>query len=267
LCGIIAAVLIVLVWSALTWVGLDVYYALLLWMCSIGLLASVPFVLAVRARRPQRMPWWLVAALAAALGWIASNVYAYLETKQIDARREELLREGALADFWQVADPSITLSWGWIVGLVYLVICLGPYWLFPANMNGRASRPFIGLLTVAVALAIFATFPPWTTVDLRVPFEFVVLYAAFLVCAGLSHQVLRIFRLNAAWHPFVVMFLVALLLRLAFRSWVLFEIERGAIPRPDLFLQIRESAEWAALFGGLFTAFWWIAIRTRQTHV
>jgi hypothetical protein len=231
------------------------YYALLLWICSIGSLASVPLVLAAHARRPQRMPWWLVVALAAALGWIASNAYVYLERWEIEAERNELSRQHPyiFVDFFVVALPSFTIPWGWTVGLVYLVICLSLYSLFRPDVNTAASRPFIGLLISAVALAIFTAVPPWTSRAPLRPYDFVVLYAFFLACAGLSHQLLRIFRLAASWSPFVVMFIVALTLHLALRY----------AERPDAPLQIRPSAEWAALLGGLFTAFWWIAIRTR----
>jgi hypothetical protein len=68
-------------------------------------------------------------------------------------------------------------------------------------------------------------------------------------------------RLEAAWWPFVVMFLVVFLLRLV--PWALLEI--GAIVGPGRPLQIQRPVEWAALFGSLFTAFWWIAIRRRQS--
>jgi hypothetical protein len=31
---------------------------------------------------------------------------------------------------------------------------------------------------------------------------------------------------------------------------------------PSLFPRVQQAADWAALFGGLFSAFWWIAIRS-----
>ena len=179
------------------------YYTLLLWICSIGFFASVPLVLALRARRPRHLPWWLVGGLAAALGWIASNAYAALETQQITAWRNADSREGMIAEYWQVTDPSVTLPWGWIVGLVYLLVCLGLYRLFRESRNRAVSRPLIALLTMAVALAIFSRIPPWIPIEVDVPFDFVFLYTTFLICAGPSLQLLRLFRSPASWHLLV----------------------------------------------------------------
>src|SRR5271155_4092018 len=100
---------------------MDSFYTPLLWACTIAFLASAPLCLALRARRPQQVPWWLVVVLAAALGWISSHVYACLETEQIQAWRTDLLQEGTLADFFSFAPPSFTLYWGWAFGLAYLV--------------------------------------------------------------------------------------------------------------------------------------------------
>lgn len=250
--------------AALGWIGSNVYvnfpyeyYGMLLWVCSINFLAAVPLVLAARARRPQWMPWWLVVALAAALGWIASNSYGYLESCQIRARQAELARQGVLADFYVVAHPAFTLKWGWAVGLVYLISCLTLYPLFRPNVNTAVSRPFIGLLVSAVGLVIFTAVPPWRRSDPLEPFGFVVLYAFFLTCAGLSDRLVRIFRTAAVWVPFVGMFMVSLSLGLGLRY----------AERPDQPLQIRPSTEWAALLGGVFTAFWWIAIRNRPSKL
>jgi hypothetical protein len=247
--------------SALGWISANAYvnfpyeyYGILLWVCSISFLAAVPLVLAARAGRPQRMPWWLVVALAAAVGWMASNSYVHLEQWQISAKQAELARRGILADFFVVADPAFTLRWGWALGLMYLIICLGLYPIFRLCADAAASRPFIGLLASAVALAIFSAVPPWRRTDPLEPFGFVVLFAFFLTCAGLSHQLLRIFRATVSWVPFVAMFIVSLSLGLALRY----------AERPDLPLQIRPATEWAALLGALFTAFWWIAIRKRS---
>lgn len=113
------------------------------------------------------------------------------------------------------------------------------------------------LTSAPLALVLHARRPrriPWLP---AVPFEFAALYASFLFCAGLSHHVLRFFRLEAAWCPFVVMFVIKFLLYLV--PWALIEI--GALVGPDLPPQIPESAEWAALFGALFTAFWWIVMK------
>jgi hypothetical protein len=200
------------------------------------------------------MPWWLVVVLAAALGWIASNSYVYLEQWQIGAKQDELARQGILADFFVVADPVFTLRWGWAVGLIYLLICLSLYPIFRPRADAAASRPFTGLLASAMALAVFSAVPPWRRSDPLEPFGFVVLYAFFLTCTGLSHHLLRIFRVTVSWVPFFAMFIVSLPLGLALRY----------AERPDLPLQIRPATEWAALLGALFTAFWWITIRKRS---
>ena len=68
---------------------------------------------------------------------------------------------------------------------------------------------------------------------------------------------LRLLRLEAAWWPFVVMFVINFLLRQV--HWALRTV--GLTVGPDEPLEIQEPAEWAALFGALFTALWWIAIR------
>lgn len=129
--------------------------------------------------------------------------------------------------------------------------------LFRENMNSRPFRPFVALVTTLVALAVFSVIPPWAHFELNFPFVFAALYAAFLFCAGLSHRVLRLLRLEAAWWPFVVMFVINFLLRQV--HWALRAV--GVTVGPDEPLEIQEPAEWAALFGALFTALWWIAIR------
>jgi hypothetical protein len=239
-----------------------VHSTLLLWICSIGFLASVPLVLAWRTRRPRLLPWWLVVIFAAALGWIASNAYAVVETREIAAWREADSHEGMIAEYWQVANSADTLPWGWIVGLLYLIVCLGLYRLFRESVNRGASRPLIALSTVAVALAVTSRIPPWIPVEVDVPFDFVFLYTAFLICVGPSLQLLRLFRSQAAWQPFVVMFLVTLLFQVAFRFWALWQTERALMTWASLFPRVQQAADWAALFGGLFSAFWWIAIRS-----
>jgi len=55
------------------------------------------------------------------------------------------------------------------------------------------------------------------------------------------------------------MFIVAFALDLALESLA---VALQYAIRTDMSLQIRESAEWAVLLGAVFTAFWWIAIRT-----
>jgi hypothetical protein len=76
-----------------------------------------------------------------------------------------------------------------------------------------------------------------------------------------SHRILRAFQLQAIGWAFLVMFLVALLMRsslgLAFDA-----LARVVIIWPFVSRGIW-NVEWAVLFAALFTAFWWIAIRAR----
>jgi hypothetical protein len=224
-------------------------YSILLWSCSIAFLASIPILLAIRARRPQRMPWWLVIVLSAAVGWLASNCYMLLENWQNEAERDDLFEQGTLADFSYVTNPSQTIPWGWIVGLIYLAVCSGLSGLFRTSTNPRVSRPVIGLLTAGIALATFACIPPWNF-GFYVPFTFVLFYAWFILCAGLSYQALRKFHLEKPWYPFVVMFCVTILIFAGLLS-----LSR------DTHAFIAKAANWAALYGAMFTALWWIAIR------
>jgi len=141
-------------------------YGVLLLLCVVAFLASVPMLRVTRARRPRQMSWWLVFVLAAAFGWIASNGFGYLDAKGIEAAREGEFGQGHLAEYWAPAPLSLTLPWGWIVGLVYLFVCLAPYPIFLANEGGSTSRLFKGFAVVAVALFIAACLPPWADTDL-----------------------------------------------------------------------------------------------------
>jgi hypothetical protein len=109
-------------------------YDILVWLCGLAFLTGVPLILMLRASRPQRMPWWLVVALSAALYWTIRNTWAYLETRAIQESLEELHRQHpyAFADGWRVTNPPRELRWGWAFGLGYLALCLGPYWLLRA---------------------------------------------------------------------------------------------------------------------------------------
>jgi hypothetical protein len=226
-------------------------YSILLWICSIVFLASIPILLAIRARRPQRMPWWLVIALSATGGWLASNCYMLLENWQIEAERDELSEQFILADFFVATRPSETLPWGWIAGLIYLCVCSGLSGLFRTSTNPRVSRPVIGLLAAGIALAIFTFIPPWNSFTFYVPFTFVLFYAWFILCAGLSYQALRKFHLEKPWYPFVVMFCVTTLIFVGL----------GFVGPLDTHAFIAKAINWATLYGAMFTALWWIAIR------
>jgi hypothetical protein len=100
----------------------------------------------------------------------------------------------------------------------------------------------------------------------------------FLAASGLSHVVLRFFRLGAAWHYLVATFLVAFALDFGWRLWNLKDyrelfyvrtqvIEHGALTSAGLNLQLWETAELAALLAGILAIFWVIAIRPARVHV
>jgi hypothetical protein len=243
--------------------ALVICYGVLLFLCLVALLASVPILLVARARRPRQMSWWLVVVLSAASGWIASNGFAYLDAKAIEAAREEALRHGYLAHYWAPAPLSLTLPWGWIIGVVYLLVCLAPYPMFLANEGHSASRLFKGLAIVAAGLLVAAWLPPWADTDLLRAglLGYFCALVLFVLCAGVSERVLRAFHLHAPGWAFLVMFSASLLIRLALRA-ASDALDRVVMIWPFVSRSIW-YVEWAALFGGLFTAFWWIAIRRR----
>jgi hypothetical protein len=92
-------------------------------VCVALFLVSAPLLLASRALRPKLMSWWFVLALSAGLGWIllmlANSFYrsAFYEENPM-----------ALVTWW---DP--TPRWGWLGGLLYLTLWLGPYWVIIAR--------------------------------------------------------------------------------------------------------------------------------------
>jgi hypothetical protein len=233
---------------------MSTFYEACLWICSVAFMASVPLLLTVRAKQPWRLPWWAVFILAAIVGWIYFNTYAYLEYQKNEAIRDEYNREHnayALIDFFVAAPPSIALRWGWFTGVAYLGICLGMYGLFRGGPIAGVSRPVMGFLGAAVVLAAFLNCPPWSDFLTLPPFDFVAAYSYFLVCAGVSYHLLRVLRWEKAGYAFAVMFMVDFLILCtvdSLHSWTV---------KPS------KMAAWAAMFGAVFTLLWWIAIRRR----
>jgi hypothetical protein len=81
-------------------------------------LALAPLLLVSRALRPKLMPWWLVLALSAGFGWILLILHARFDLKDfLDTH-----------PFTFVTTYDPTPRWGWLSGLVYLLLWLGPYW-------------------------------------------------------------------------------------------------------------------------------------------
>jgi hypothetical protein len=98
-------------------------------VCVGSFLASAPLLLIVRAIRPTMAPWWLVTALSACLTWILLILADHFS--QADFYEQHPM---AFADGVEGRAPY----WGWLLGLLYLALWLGPYWLFvvrPRRMN------------------------------------------------------------------------------------------------------------------------------------
>ena len=129
-----------------------VIYGALRVVVRVAFMVGVPLMLAVRAVRPRQMPWWLILLLAAASGVLGTSVGAYLGNKGVEAWIEEQsLPQGPwdnedhprpFVDPWPPYFP-VPFAWGCLVGIGYLVILLGPWWLFRRFIRGRcgASGP------------------------------------------------------------------------------------------------------------------------------
>jgi hypothetical protein len=243
--------------------ALFICFGLLQFIWVTAFFASVPILLATHTRRPRQMPWWLVSILAATSGWVVSNGFAYLEAMSIHAESEAAFRQGYIAHYWMWAPPSLTLPWGWIVGLVYLLACLTAYPLFLTGERGLTARPLQGLTIVAVGLFVATCVPPWAATDLfRAGLVgYSCAFLLFMFCAGVSTGILRALRLHAPWWPFIVMFSATMIVRLALG--VAFDALDHVVMMWPFASQDTWYVEWAALFAGLFTALWWIAIRAR----
>jgi hypothetical protein len=132
-------------------------------------LLGVPFVLAVSAFRPRRMPWWLAVLLAAVLGWLGLTVGAYLGNKGVEAWIEEqALPKGPwghedhsrpFVDPWPPYFP-VPFWWGCIVGIGYLMLLFGPWRLSRVVIRRARMDPLflmrlrLGILSACLGLAI-----------------------------------------------------------------------------------------------------------------
>lgn len=249
--------------SAAHFHALGVFVEVLLFFWLAAALASVPTLLAKRAHRPLQMPWWLVVVLSAALGWIASNGTAFLLVMGVEAARQEELSLGRFAHYWLPLSPSLTLPWGWVLGLAYLSVCLAAYPMFFAKERRSVSRLFKGLAIVAAGFFIATWLPPWADTDLLRAGLLGYFYALvlFVLCAGVSDRILHAFQLRNPGWAFLVMFLASLLIPLALRA------ASDALDRVGRLWPFVPTStwhfEWATLFAALFTAFWWVSIRAR----
>lgn len=101
-------------------------------LCVAIYLGTAPLLLAVRALRPKLMPWWLVVALSAGFGWLLSILSAYFSLRYFYDTHP-----WSLVTTW---DPS--RRWGWLSGLIYLSLWLGPESkVFYKTLSGKASFP------------------------------------------------------------------------------------------------------------------------------
>lgn len=237
---------------------LMICYAVLGLLSLMALLAAVPILLAKRASRPQQMPWWLVVVLSAASGWLASNGFAYFSAREL-----ELQMRQSLGTYWVPAPLSLTLPFGWIVGIVYLLVCLAAYPMFLLNEGRSASRLIKGALIVASGVFVAAWVPPWADTDLLLAgwLGYFFTLVLFVLCAGACYRVLRAFQLQGVGWAFLVMFLVSLLIRSSLG--MAFDALAGVVMIWPFVSRGIWNVEWAVLFAALFTAFWWIAIRAR----
>ena len=103
--------------------------------CIALFVAGAPLLLALRFAKPRRMPWWLLVVLAAALGWVLSNLALHFYYEHLD----DLIAESGglggaskeLIDEWQSdgAKRVFAYLFGWAYGLLYLIPWLGVYLL------------------------------------------------------------------------------------------------------------------------------------------
>ena len=119
----------------------------LYYVASVGLFLATPVaLLIVRIIKPSRMPWWLIVLLAAALGWVWSNLAVNFYYRHLD---DLLAAAGGvehapqeLVDRWQNdgAKLAFALLFGWLYGLLYLGPWVVAYSLFHAARRAAASR-------------------------------------------------------------------------------------------------------------------------------
>jgi hypothetical protein len=154
-------------------------YLTLRFLCVALFWASVPMLLAYRARRSD-VPWVFVIVSATALGWMLSNASVFFQHAAID---EERLEELACFSTPQDENKSVTVvnqngmtetvvenpcgigEWisdrykplaGLIYGPLYLLCCALPYWLIVIRRPPPRVTRQIALLAVAVLSIVWA---------------------------------------------------------------------------------------------------------------
>lgn len=138
-------------------------------VCVVIFWVGVPLLLAARVRRPS-LSWWLVIALATALGWLTVNGAIYGQHRAVAAQIEQnrinaqnTLNEAHAAVFngremivdnpYPLVDYFV-LSYRPLEGLayggLYLLACALPYWLIAVRRRITCARTSFAFIAVGV---------------------------------------------------------------------------------------------------------------------
>ena len=150
-------------------------------------------------------------------------------------------------------------------------------------MNNGHVRVAVGMLFSPLVLAVVWTIPylEHSAFEKWAVLNTVFAYVTFTVAAAISHFVLKVLRLSAAWQYCLVMFFVALLANLALGFYGLQGyselyhsktqvVQNGSITGAGYILEITNAVQGAALLSAVFLLFWFISIGRRtsgDTHV
>ena len=142
------------------------------------------------------------------------------------------------------------------------------------GMNTRYIRIAVGMAVAPLVLAVIWTIPYWghSAFDKWVVINTVLAYATFTVLAAISHVVLRVLRLRAAWQYCLVMFAVAFVVYAVFafisvngyRELYYSQtqvVKDGSLTNAGALLQITDSLQGAAILSAVFFVFWLVAVR------
>jgi len=141
-------------------------------------------------------------------------------------------------------------------------------------MNINHLRIIAGLVLTPIAMAIVWSIPFYDHSALKqwVLINILSAYGAFLFFAAISHLILRVLNLKAAWQYCLVMFCVALPIDIGFSIYSIQGysslyysqtqvVEHGNITASGYMLQVTESLKSSAFLTLAFLLFWFIAVR------
>ena len=141
-------------------------------------------------------------------------------------------------------------------------------------MNTRYIRIAVGMLIAPLVLAVIWTIPyrDHSAFDKWVVINTVFAYVTFTALAAVSHVVLWVLRLRAAWQYCLVMFGVAFVVYavFAFISVNGYQelyysqtqvVKDGSLTSAGVLLQITDSLQGAAILSAAFFVFWFVAVR------